>query len=91
MATPESIEGTAYSRYVLDTSMRGDLLDGRVVTAACLIGYGHVGKRLCDPSTSGKVDRSDANPYWAWVAEYGADWYQQAVQTGIGSSCVITR
>lgn len=75
----------AYTRYVLDTSAKGDLLDTRVVTAPCLIGYGVVGKRLVEVTEG--VDKSEANPYWEWVKEYGGEWYQGAVTTGIGESC----
>jgi hypothetical protein len=31
-------------------------------------------------------DKSEGNPYWGWIAEYGGDWYQGAVKTGIGTS-----
>ncbi|GAA5844133.1 hypothetical protein JCM5353_005563 [Sporobolomyces roseus] len=82
MAVPESLSNIAYTRYVLDTSSKGDLLDTRVVTAPCLIGYGKVGERLV-AATEG-VERDEAkNKYWGWIAEYGGDWYQGAVKTGI--------
>ncbi|KAM0747349.1 hypothetical protein T439DRAFT_350145 [Meredithblackwellia eburnea MCA 4105] len=81
MTVPESVSNVAYTRYVLDVSAKGDLLDSRVVTAPCLIGYGHVGARLVK-ATQG-VDRSEKNPYWGWIKEYGSDWYQGAVKTGI--------
>lgn len=86
LAVPESVTNIAYTRYVLDTSAKGDLLDTRVVTAPCLIGYGVVGKRLVE-ATEG-VDKSEGNPYWTWVREYGGEWYQGAVSTGIGECFV---
>lgn len=86
LATPESLSSLAYSRYVLDTSSRGDLLDCRVVTAPCLIGYGVVGKRLNAPTTEGVERDGEKNQYWDWVKEYGGDWYQGAVQVGISES-----
>lgn len=47
--------------------------------------YGEVGRRLVN-ATEG-VNRDEAtNPYWGWIAEYGGDWYQGAVKTGIGAS-----
>ncbi|GAA6002993.1 uncharacterized protein JCM10292_000286 [Rhodotorula paludigena] len=82
-AVPESITNIAYTRYVLDVSSRGDLLDARVVTAPCLIGYGHVGARLVSSNPGVEVDSSDKNPYWGWIQEYGGDWYQGAVRKGI--------
>ncbi|BGP26965.1 trifunctional hydroxymethylpyrimidine kinase/phosphomethylpyrimidine kinase/thiaminase [Rhodotorula toruloides] len=81
-AIPESVTNIAYTRYVLDVSSKGDLLDARVVTAPCLIGYGEVGRRLVN-ATSGVNRDETTNPYWGWIAEYGGDWYQGAVQTGI--------
>lgn len=85
LSLPESVTSIAYSRYVLDTSSKGDLLDLRVVTAPCLIGYGQVGARLVEGEGVG-FDKSEGNPYWGWIAEYGGDWYQGAVKTGIGTS-----
>ena len=82
LAVPESVTCVAYTRFVLDVAAKGDLLDARVVTYPCLLGYGHVGKRLV--AQVADVDRSDANPYWGWIKEYGGDWYQGAVKTGTG-------
>jgi len=32
------------------------------------------------------VERDEAkNKFWGWIAEYGGDWYQGAVKTGIGT------
>lgn len=84
LATPESLANIAYNRFVLDTSMRGDQLDLRVVTAPCLIGYGEVGKRLLN-ATEG-VDKSDKNPYWSWIEDYGGVGFQGAVTAGIRES-----
>ncbi|KAF9898786.1 hypothetical protein BX616_003613, partial [Lobosporangium transversale] len=44
--TPESMGNIAYTRYVLDIGMTGDLLDLGLAIAPCLIGYGHIGRRL---------------------------------------------
>jgi hydroxymethylpyrimidine/phosphomethylpyrimidine kinase len=65
--------------------MQGDLLDARVVTAPCLIGYGHVGARLL-AATEGVETDETKNPYWGWIKEYGSDWYQGAVRKGIRES-----
>ncbi|ORY77615.1 Phosphomethylpyrimidine kinase-domain-containing protein [Leucosporidium creatinivorum] len=82
MAVEESVANLAYNRYVLDISQKGDLLDNRVVTAPCLLGYGEAGLRLVNASEG--VDRNEeTNPYWGWIKEYGGDWYQGAVKTGI--------
>ncbi|GAA5847225.1 hypothetical protein JCM9279_006145 [Rhodotorula babjevae] len=83
-AIPESVTNIAYTRYVLDVSSKGDLLDARVVTAPCLIGYGHVGARLVSSSPGVVVDSNpDSNPYFGWITEYSGQWYQGCVKTGI--------
>ncbi|KAK4046585.1 trifunctional hydroxymethylpyrimidine kinase/phosphomethylpyrimidine kinase/thiaminase [Microbotryomycetes sp. JL201] len=81
---PESVTNVAYTRYVLDVSSKGDLLDNKVVTAPCLIGYGQVGHTLLNASDD-SVNKSSTNEYWSWIEEYGSDWFQQAVRTGIQS------
>ncbi|GAA6021923.1 hypothetical protein JCM10207_002601 [Rhodosporidiobolus poonsookiae] len=80
LSTPESVTNVAYTRFVLDTTMRGDLVDALVVKHACLLGYGVAGARLL-AKTEG-VDRSEKNVYWNWIKEYGGDWYQGAVKKG---------
>ncbi|BGP19288.1 ATP-dependent RNA helicase dbp2 [Rhodosporidiobolus nylandii] len=83
LSAPESVTNTAYTRFVLDVTMRGDLLDALVVKHSCLLGYGVVGARLCAEAAQGKgVQDKERNPYWEWVAEYGGEWYQGAVQKG---------
>lgn len=62
--------------------MAGDLLATRVVTAPCLLGYGEVGARLVKQEHD--VERDEGkNPYWGWIKEYGGEWYQGAVETGV--------
>src|SRR5262245_3374318 len=64
--TPPAAEMLAYTRYVLDAGMRGDLLALKVALAPCVIGYGEIAARL--------AERPDAcvttNPYRLWIAEY---------------------
>ena len=43
---PEARATLAYTRYVLDTGSRGDLLDLHVALAPCLIGYGEIANWL---------------------------------------------
>ncbi|KAI1291638.1 hypothetical protein EDD11_008839 [Mortierella claussenii] len=81
ISTPESMENVAYTRYVLDIGMTGDLLDLGLAIAPCLIGYGQIGRRLYnDPSTL----KGDQNPYWEWIKNYENNDYQSAVERGIG-------
>jgi thiaminase/transcriptional activator TenA len=70
-AEPAS-ETIAYTRYVLDTGMRGDLLSLKVALAPCVIGYAEIAARLARQPTA----NSDDNPYRAWIAEYAGAGYQ---------------
>ncbi|KAF9126287.1 hypothetical protein BGW39_006736 [Mortierella sp. 14UC] len=80
--TPESMANVAYTRYVLDIGMTGDLLELGLAIAPCLIGYGQIGQRLYnDPNTL----KGDANPYWEWIKNYEASDYQSAVNRGIAN------
>jgi thiaminase/transcriptional activator TenA len=70
---PPAAEMLAYTRYVLDTGMRGDLLALKVALAPCLIGYAEIATRL-----AARSDASAAtNPYRVWIAEYAGTPYQQ--------------
>jgi thiaminase/transcriptional activator TenA len=66
-------ETLAYTRYVLDAGMRGDLLALKVALAPCVIGYAEIAARL--------AARPDAyaaiNPYRVWIAEYAGGPYQE--------------
>lgn len=70
---PPAVEMLAYTRYVLDAGMRGDLLALKVALAPCVIGYAEIATRL--------AARPDAlaatNPYRVWIAEYAGAPYQE--------------
>jgi thiaminase/transcriptional activator TenA len=68
-AAEEATETMAYTRFVLEAGMAGDLLDLQVALAPCILGYAEIGKRLAP-------GRGDANPYERWIAEYSSDAYQ---------------
>ncbi len=65
-ATPEDDATMAYTRYVLEKGMQGDLLDLVVALAPCAMGYAEIGRRLA------ALDNS-ANPYRPWIETYGSD------------------
>jgi thiaminase (transcriptional activator TenA) len=68
-----AVETLAYTRYVLDTGMRGDLLALNVALAPCVIGYAEIATRL-----AGRPNAYAAtNPYRAWIAEYAGAPYQE--------------
>ncbi|MGM0982244.1 MAG: thiaminase II [Pseudomonadota bacterium] len=76
-ALPEARATLAYTRYVLDTGSRGDLLDLHVALAPCVVGYGEIANWLnAQPSTV----RGKANPYDAWIAMYESDDFQSAMR-----------
>lgn len=71
-AAPEASETMAYTRYVLETGLRGDLLDLHVALAPCVIGYAEIGSSLA----RAPLGTSPENPYRAWIAEYSGAPYQ---------------
>ncbi len=78
-AAPEAMETMAYTRFVLERGLAGDLLDLQVALAPCLVGYGESGERLlADPAT-----RLDGNPYAEWIGAYTSEAYRRAVRDAI--------
>lgn len=71
-AAPEHSATMAYTRFVLETGLRGDLLDLQVALAPCVIGYGEIGRSLA--GRRGALD--EGNPYSAWIREYSSQDYQ---------------
>lgn len=61
----------AYTRFVLERGLAGDLLDLQVALAPCILGYAEIGRALLEaPSTV-----LAGNPYRAWIEMYaGADY-----------------
>ncbi len=70
---PAAAEMLAYTRYVLDAGMRGDLLALKVALAPCVIGYAEIAARLA--AVPGAL--ADNNPYRVWIGDYAGDAYQQ--------------
>ncbi|KAL6850667.1 trifunctional hydroxymethylpyrimidine kinase/phosphomethylpyrimidine kinase/thiaminase [Amphichorda felina] len=75
--TEEHQACTAYTRYVLDVG-QSDWLALQVAMAPCLLGYFAVAKMLRDH----KDTRREGNTYWAWIENYFADDYTEAVRLG---------
>jgi len=74
-ATP-AVEMLAYTRYVLDTGMRSDLLALQVALAPCVIGYAEIAMRL----SARPEAHAAANPYRGWIAEYAGTPYQAVAE-----------
>ena len=71
-ALPEADATLAYTRYVLETGLAGDLLDLHVALAPCMLGYAEIAREMA----ADKATRLDGNPYRAWIEMYAGDDYQ---------------
>ncbi|TYC50365.1 thiaminase II [Rhodobacterales bacterium] len=71
-AAREDTSTMAYTRFVLDAGMSGDLLDLQTALAPCILGYAEIGATLKSQAT----DLSD-NPYRRWIEEYAGKEYQE--------------
>ena len=67
-ATEEAPETLAYTRFVIDAGLAGDLLDLLVALSPCVFGYGEIGARLA-------ATAAPEAPYRDWIDTYsGADY-----------------
>lgn len=73
-ALPEDSATMAYTRYVLEAGMAGDLLDLHAALAPCVVGYVEIGAALA------AGDAPKDNPYAEWIAMYAGDEYQQVAR-----------
>lgn len=71
-SAPAEAETLAYTRYVLDAGMRGDLLALKTALAPCVIGYAEIAERLA--AKPGAL--AEANPYAVWIQEYSGEAYR---------------
>lgn len=78
-ATPEASATLAYTRYVLERGMAGDLLDLQVALAPCIVGYAEIGCRL--QAWSGR--QRAGNRYDAWIEMYAGAEYQAVAQAAM--------
>src|SRR5207237_9196958 len=77
---PPASETLAYTRYVLDTGMRGDLLTLRVALAPCVIGYAEIAAGLA--ARPGAC--AATNPYRVWIEDYAGAPYQEVAGSARG-------
>jgi thiaminase/transcriptional activator TenA len=68
---PEDTPTMAYTRFVLDAGMAGDLLDLQAALAPCIAGYAEIGADL-----AGRGCDTESNPYRRWIREYAGAPYQ---------------
>lgn len=80
-AAPEADETIAYTRFVIDIGISGDLLDLMVALMPCVAGYAEVGMRLLSaPDTD-----FDKNPYAVWIRNYEGDGYAAFVNESLAT------
>jgi thiaminase/transcriptional activator TenA len=76
---PEAPATMAYTRYVLERGLSGDLLDLHTALSPCVVGYAEIANRLmADPAT-----RLDNNPYRSWIEMYAAADYQDVARAAV--------
>ncbi|SGY89141.1 thiaminase II [Moritella viscosa] len=77
-AEPEDFGTVAYTRYVLDAGMAGDIVDLYAALAPCSIGYAEIGRNLAADVNTKLID----NPFASWIELYSGDEFQQGVAQG---------
>ncbi len=70
--TEEAQGNLAYTRFVLDRGLAGDLLELYVALMPCVVGYAEIGNRLALDYATDMAD----NPYREWIEMYSSDEYQ---------------
>jgi thiaminase/transcriptional activator TenA len=77
-AEDEDFGTVAYTRYVLDAGMKGDIVDLYAALAPCSMGYAEIGRNLiADENTM-----LEGNPFQDWITLYGGDEFQQGAAQG---------
>ncbi|MGE3919524.1 MAG: thiaminase II [Gammaproteobacteria bacterium] len=74
LATSEEPTTIAYTRYILDKAVMGDILDIYTVLAPAILGYAEIGRSLLQNDNV----NLNHNPYQEWIALYGGDGFQKA-------------
>jgi thiaminase/transcriptional activator TenA len=75
--TPEHPANLAYTRFVLDCGLAGDLLDLAVALSPCVVGYAVIGQRLAASAAAG-------TPYRQWIDAYAGAEYGEVAQGTVG-------
>ncbi|MXW47302.1 MAG: thiaminase II [Gammaproteobacteria bacterium] len=77
-SSSEAQANLAYTRYVLDKGLAGDVLDLYVALMPCVVGYAEIGNRLALEYDS----VLEENPYREWIEMYSSEEYQElAIKT----------
>jgi thiaminase/transcriptional activator TenA len=76
MEAEDEDSGTiAYTRYVLDAGMKGDIVDLHTALAPCSMGYAEIGRNL----SADKNTQLQDNPFIDWISLYASEKFQQSV------------
>ena len=73
---PEAKANMAYTRFVLEAGMAGDLLDLCVALAPCVVGYAEIGQELA-------AKQHGDHPYRDWIKTYSDPDYQDVVRSAV--------
>jgi thiaminase/transcriptional activator TenA len=77
-AEDEDAGTVAYTRYVLDTGIKGDIVDLYAALAPCSMGYAEIGRNLsADENT-----KLQGNPFIDWITLYAGEKFQQSAAQG---------
>jgi len=76
---PEARANMAYTRFVLERGLAGDVLDLHVALAPCVIGYAEIGRHWM----RGSRTVLEGNPYRDWIEMYSAEKFQAAAQAAV--------
>jgi len=79
IAQPEARACVAYTRYVLDRGLQGDVVDLQVALMPCMVGYAEIANRLMASSDT----VLEGNPYRAWIEMYASDEFQDVAKAEI--------
>ncbi len=77
--TVESRATVAYTRFVQEAGLRGDMLDLIVALSPCVVGYAEIGTDLAASGTG----LDGTNPYTAWIREYAGEGFQAVAQASL--------
>ncbi|MDH3712331.1 MAG: thiaminase II [Gammaproteobacteria bacterium] len=75
---PEATANLAYTRFLLERGLAGNLTDFHAALTPCVVGYAEIGRHLA--KAAGSVE---ANPYADWIAMYAGEEYQQVARAQI--------
>mgnify|MGYP000556333171 FL=1 len=77
-AEDEDAGTVAYTRYVLDTGIKGDIVDLYAALAPCSMGYAEIGRNLSTDENT----KLQGNSFIDWITLYAGEKFQQSAVQG---------